>query len=118
MPRFWCESVHWWFHPFPELTSCRFHCHTQEARSWSNTGTTSNGPGKKAGEAELDFSATKGDNTGGGASAPLDLGASLVDAPADDDYASDSDEDDTDVRSTLSHSTLVYEPLLSGKTQK
>jgi len=68
----------------------------KEARSWSNTGTTSNGPGKKAGEAELDFSATKGDNTGGGASAPLDLGASLVDAPADDDYASDSDEDDTD----------------------
>lgn len=91
----------------PELTPCCFHRHTQEARSWSNTGTTSNGPDKKAGEAELDFSATKGDGKGGGASPPLDLGASLVDAPADD-YPSDSDEDDADVRSALSHLTPMW----------
>ena len=68
----------------------------QEARSWSGTGTTSNrAGGDKAAEADLDCSADRG-SAGGGAAAPVDLGASLVDA-ADDGYPSDGSDGDLDV---------------------
>lgn len=68
----------------------------QEARSWSHTGGTSNaGHDKKAGQAELDFSANRFDE-GGEGGAPLDLGASLVDAAEDEDF-SESDDEEADV---------------------